>query len=171
MSASAILDHLCATDWVPGWSASAPASSKTPPASSGQQLGRSPTDKELADHLKLSPAAFRRLHDDARPAAQVSLTETRFTDDSGRTVSQADLHADPRAPDPVREAQHRNIKEFVTRGLNRTERLVVILYYYEHMTNGEIGLALDLTEFRVSQMHTSIISQLKARLRRATARA
>ena len=50
------------------------------------------------------------------------------------------------------------------RGLNRNERLIVLLYYYEEMTMKEIGLTLDLSESRVSQMHSSIISRLKGQL-------
>ena len=52
----------------------------------------------------------------------------------------------------------------VTRGLNRNERLIIILYYYEDMTMKEIGATLDLSESRVSQMHSSIVSRLQAQL-------
>ena len=54
--------------------------------------------------------------------------------------------------------------KLVTRGLNRNERLIVILYYYEEMTMKEIGATLNLSESRVSQMHTSIINRLQAQL-------
>ena len=52
----------------------------------------------------------------------------------------------------------------VTRGLNRNERLIVILYYYEEMTMKEIGATLNLSESRVSQMHSSIVQRLQAHL-------
>jgi RNA polymerase sigma factor for flagellar operon FliA len=52
----------------------------------------------------------------------------------------------------------------VTRGLNRNERLIIILYYYEELTMKEIGATLDLSESRVSQMHSSIIERLKGQL-------
>ena len=42
----------------------------------------------------------------------------------------------------------------VTKGLNRNERLIIILYYYEELTMKEIGATLDLSESRVSQMHS-----------------
>ena len=54
----------------------------------------------------------------------------------------------------------------VTRGLNRNERLIVILYYYEEMTMKEIGATLNLSESRVSQMHSSIVARLQAHLAR-----
>ena len=52
----------------------------------------------------------------------------------------------------------------ITKGLSRAERLIVILYYYEQMTMKEIGVTLDLSESRVSQMHSSILARLKAQL-------
>ena len=54
----------------------------------------------------------------------------------------------------------------VTKGLNRNERLIIILYYYEELTMKEIGATLDLSESRVSQMHTSIVVRLQEQLGR-----
>ncbi|MEM6507766.1 MAG: sigma factor-like helix-turn-helix DNA-binding protein, partial [Planctomycetota bacterium] len=50
----------------------------------------------------------------------------------------------------------------------RAERLIIILYYYEEMTMKEIGVTLDLSESRVSQMHSSILARLKAQLQHRT---
>ena len=52
----------------------------------------------------------------------------------------------------------------VTKGLNRNERLIIILYYYEELTMKEIGTTLGLSESRVSQMHSSIVGRLKEQL-------
>jgi RNA polymerase sigma factor for flagellar operon FliA len=46
--------------------------------------------------------------------------------------------------------------------LTRAERLIIVLYYYEDMTIKEISEELDLSEARVSQMHSSIIARLKS---------
>jgi RNA polymerase sigma factor for flagellar operon FliA len=48
--------------------------------------------------------------------------------------------------------------------LPERERLVVTLYYYEEMTMKEIGLALSVVESRVSQIHSSAVAHLRARL-------
>ena len=55
-----------------------------------------------------------------------------------------------------------DLKNLNTRGLTRAERL--ILYYYEEVTMKEIGATLDLSESRVSQMHSAILERLKDQL-------
>ena len=71
---------------------------------------------------------------------------------------------DKRSEDPFRAVQRKDIKDLVTRGLSRAERLIIILYYFEEMTMKEIGETLDLSESRVSQMHSAILGRLKGQL-------
>jgi RNA polymerase sigma factor for flagellar operon FliA len=66
--------------------------------------------------------------------------------------------------DPRLHVNREAVKELVGKGLSRAERLVVILYYYESLSMKEIGRTLDLSEARVSQMHSSVLARLKARL-------
>ena len=62
----------------------------------------------------------------------------------------------------------KDLRDLITKGLSRAERLIVILYYYEGMTMKEIGATLDLSESRVSQMHSSILARLKAHMQHRT---
>ena len=55
-----------------------------------------------------------------------------------------------KAEDPTHRLQNRDLMRLVTRGLNRNERLIIILYYYEDMTMKEIGATLDLSYGRSS---------------------
>ena len=71
---------------------------------------------------------------------------------------------DKKSQNPLIEAQKRDLKNLLTKGLTRAERLIIVLYYYEERTMKEIGATLDLSESRVSQMHSSIIERLKAQL-------
>ena len=52
----------------------------------------------------------------------------------------------------------------VTKGLNRNERLIIILYYYEELTMKEIGLTLGVVESRVSRIHSSAVLRLRTAL-------
>ncbi len=62
------------------------------------------------------------------------------------------------------EAKKQDLKTLLTKGLTRTERLIVVHYYYNKMTIKEIAKTLDLSESRVSQMHSSIVARLKAQM-------
>lgn len=62
--------------------------------------------------------------------------------------------------------EKQDLLRLVTRGLNRNECLIVILYYYEELTMKEVGAMLDLSESRASQMHSSIVQRLQGQLAR-----
>ena len=114
----------------------------------------------------------RRLHRRAanacratpRPSVCVSLNKKWYETDSYKDVREIDILEDKKAEDPTHRLQNRDLMRLVTRGLNRNERLIIILYYYEDMTMKEIGATLDLSESRVSQMHSSIVARLQAQL-------
>ena len=69
-----------------------------------------------------------------------------------------------RSVSPTKREQKNDLIRLVTKGLNRNERLIMILYYYEEMTMKEIGSTLSLSESRVSQMHSSIVRRLQNQL-------
>ena len=101
---------------------------------------------------------------DATAVTQVSLSRKWFETDGNKDVREIDVLEDRRTTDPTDEIQRRDLKGLITKGLTRAERLILILYYYEEMTMKEIGATLDLSESRVSQMHSSIIMRLKAQM-------
>ena len=121
-----------------------------------------PSEDELAKRLNVTPAELDKLVRDAQPVSFVSLSRKHYETDSSRDVREIDVLEDKRGRNPLVETQKRDLKELVTRGLSRAERLVLILYYYEAMTMREIGTVLDLSESRVSQMHSSILDRLKS---------
>ena len=128
------------------------------------ELGRVPTEGEMAERMGLGNDEMDKLVRDATAVTVVSLSRKYYETDSNREVTEIDVLVDRRGKDPRVEVQKRDLRELVTRGLSRAERLILILYYYEEMTMKEIGAALDLSESRVSQMHSSILNRLKAQL-------
>ena len=101
---------------------------------------------------------------DANAVTQVSLSRKYSDTDSSKEVREIDVIEDKRGRDPIAEIQRKDLKDLITRGLTRAERLILILYYYEEMTMKEIGVTLDLSESRVSQMHSSVLKRLKDQL-------
>ena len=101
---------------------------------------------------------------DSSAVGVVSLNRKWYETDSNKDVREIDVLEDKRGRDPVREIHRKDLKELITKGLSRAERLIIILYYFEEMTMKEIGSTLDLSESRVSQMHSSILARLKAQM-------
>jgi RNA polymerase sigma factor for flagellar operon FliA len=96
----------------------------------------------------------------------VSLNKKWYETDSYKDVREVDIIEDTKGEDPTNGIQKRDVMKLVTKGLNRNERLIIILYYYEELTMKEIGQTLGLSESRVSQMHSSIVGRLKDQLNR-----
>ncbi len=160
----AILDELRSMDWVPRLVRSRAHRLEQATRSLQAQMGRSPTIEELSDHMKMPRDEFDRLIRDSKAVMQVSLSRKQYETDSSREVREIDVLVDRRGMDPLEEAEKRDLRDLVTRGLSRAERLILILYYYEQMTMKEIGMTLDLSESRVSQMHSAILARLKGQL-------
>lgn len=160
----AILDELRSMDWVPRLVRSRSNKLDGATRQLEVELGRSPTHDELASRLKMSSSEFEKMAKDASAVGVVSLNRKWFETDSNKDVREIDVLEDKRGADPVREIQRKDLKELITKGLSRAERLIIILYYFEEMTMKEIGATLDLSESRVSQMHSSILARLKAQM-------
>jgi len=160
----AIFDELRAMDWVPRLVRSRTAKVERARKALEMELGRRPTDNEICERLEVNGAEFKKLSKDSKPVNVVSLNRKWFETDSSKDIREIDVIQDNRQEDPLAELQRRDLKLLITKGLSRAERLIVILYYYEEMTMKEIGMTLDLSESRVSQMHSSILARLQAQM-------
>lgn len=160
----AILDELRAMDWVPRLVRSRSAKVSGASTRFSMAEGRLPTADELAEKLGLAGEDFDKVIRDSRAVGTISLSRKCFSSDGNKEVYEIDVIKDESQRNPLVESQRRDIKEMITKGLSRAERLIVILYYYEEMTMKEIGTTLDLSESRVSQMHSSILARLKAQM-------
>lgn len=162
----AMLDELRTMDWVPRLGRSKASKLDETRKELEAQLGRPPTNDELAEKLGLSLAELEKLFNDANAVSLISLNKKWYETDSYKDVREIDILEDKKAEDPTGRLQNQDLLRLVTRGLNRNERLILILYYYEEMTMKEIGATLDLSESRVSQMHSAIIARLQNLLAR-----
>ena len=160
----AMLDELRTMDWVPRLVRSKAARMEAARKELEAQLGRPPRPEELAARLGITLDQLQAYVGDATAVSLVSLNKKWYETDSYKDVREIDILEDKKAEDPTGRLQNRDLMRLVTRGLNRNERLIIILYYYEDMTMKEIGSTLDLSESRVSQMHSSIVNRLQAQL-------
>jgi len=167
----AVLDQLRALDWA---SRSIRRKAREVDASMrrlDQRLGRAASEEEIAKEAKMPLGDYHRLMDQVRGAVLLSLDEVRTPED-GDSIGLADMIEDPSTPDVLARIEEEETRALLLETLNQLpeqERVVVALYYYEHMTLREIGLTLGISESRVSQVHSRAVVRLKSRVRRALA--
>lgn len=165
----AVLDQLRALDWVSRSMRRKARDLDGVTRQLDQKLGRAASEDEVARAMKMSRSEFYRLLDHVRGAVLVSLDESRSGEDSEPTTI-GDHLPDPNAVDHqarLEEEQNRLVLLRTLNHLPEQERLVVALYYYEHLTLKEIGHTLGISESRVSQVHTRAMSRLRLRLVKA----
>jgi RNA polymerase sigma factor for flagellar operon FliA len=162
----AMLDELRTMDWVPRLVRSKASKLNEAVKSLETRLGRSPTELELATQLQISVGELEKMILEANAVGLISLNKKWYETDSYKDVREIDILEDKKGEDPTRRIQKSDLMRLVTKGLNRNERLIIILYYYEELTMKEIGATLDLSESRVSQMHSSIVQRLQTQLMR-----
>ena len=160
----AMLDELRTMDWVPRLVRSKHTKLEESRKSLEAELGRPPRVDEMAEKLGVSLQEYEKMSGDATAVGLVSLNKKWYETDSYKDVREIDILEDKKSEDPTHDLQNRDLMRLVTRGLNRNERLIIILYYYEDMTMKEIGSTLGLSESRVSQMHSSIVTRLQQQL-------
>ena len=129
-----------------------------------KRLGRQPTEEELQSYLKLPDAKFKK-HVRAENAPSFGSLDQPNPNASGDRESRGyhDLLADENAVQPLTTVARDSLKAYITRGLETRERLMVVLYYYEHMSMSEVGITLGTSESRVSQVLKSVRERLQSR--------
>ena len=157
----AMLDELRTMDWVPRLVRSKASKLAEANKTLETKLGRQPTERELSEHMGLSVQELEKMMLDANAVNLISLNKKWYETDSYKDVREIDILEDKKGEDPTRRIQKNDLMRLVTKGLNRNERLIIILYYYEELTMKEIGATLDLSESRVSQMHSSIVQRCR----------
>lgn len=163
----AILDELRRSDWVPrNVRARARRLNDTRTVLTAE-FGRAPTRTEIAESLGVEQLdAFER---SSRPATLLGLEEiVHFDAGGGEPVAISDTLFDPDAEVPgsaLEDAERKASLVAALGEIGERDRLIITLYYFENLQLGEIARLLNVTESRVSQLHTRALHALHARLR------
>ena len=127
------------------------------------RLGRDPEEYEVAGELEMTLDEYQSTLAQVSHLGCVSLNETLDHSEEGKSFLDALEDPNPfRAPGQRLEAEEltRVIAE-VLEYLTEKERQVIALYYYEELTQKEIAEVLELSEGRVSQLHSQALIKLK----------
>ncbi|GJM43976.1 MAG: RNA polymerase sigma factor WhiG [Gemmatimonadota bacterium] len=164
----AILDELRALDWIPRSTRQKARKLENAYVELENSLGRQATTEEIAKRLNLSTTALYSLVDEVRSTNLVSLDEFVQGKDGDGQTRLVDAVEDKLSLDPTDRIDIEDIKDVMNGAILRLpsrERLVIALYYYEELTLKEIGSILNVSESRISQIHTKAIVRLRGKLR------
>ncbi len=163
----AILDGLRDYDWVPRSIRAKEKLLESTVVKMEAELGRVPTDEEIASRLDLNQSEYYKMLDDVSATTLLSF-DRPFTGDQGQPSNLYDLVEDIQNDNPLDLIERKEIKNTLIQLINNLpeqDKLVIALYYYEELTLKEIGKVLDISESRVSQIHTKIILSMKSRIK------
>lgn len=128
------------------------------------EFGHPPTHTDIARRMGVSMARYDHLCRLSQLGKEIHFSAMEPQSDRGNHGSGRSWDvSDPRRDDPTAAVSREMLTDYITRGLSREERLVLVLYYYEDLTMAEIGLVLNLSESRVSQIHKEILARLRQR--------
>jgi len=136
-----------------------------------EKNGRTATDTELAKALRISTDELSNIYSDLNSTTFLSLDEVWQNDDGNKPISRLQTIEDSLCTNQLNYVHQNEVKEMlahVLEELPEKEKLVVVLYYYEDLTLREIGEILDVSESRVCQIHTKVISRLRCQLMKRT---
>lgn len=158
----AILDQIRKMDWIPRTVRQKQKQLDGAYRKIEEQTGRPATDEEIAGELGISMDELDDLQNETKVTNIISLDEY---------MEQGDARVEPRAdkdymqPEKVVEkAELKRLLLEVLQTLTDKEKKVITLYYYEDLTLKEISRIMDVSESRVSQLHSKALIKMKQRL-------
>ncbi|MBI4398139.1 MAG: FliA/WhiG family RNA polymerase sigma factor [Candidatus Omnitrophica bacterium] len=133
------------------------------------KFGRLCTDDELAKALNISLGELSGIYSDLNSTSFLSLDEVWQNDDGNKPITRLQTIEDALGTHQFQYVYQNEVKELLARAIKELpekERLVVVLYYYENLTLREIGEVLNVSESRVCQIHTKVVTRLRSYLKK-----
>ncbi|OGW78130.1 MAG: RNA polymerase sigma factor WhiG [Omnitrophica bacterium GWA2_52_8] len=132
-----------------------------------EKNGRLATDTELAKALRISTDELNNIYSDLNSTTFLSLDEVWQNDDGNKPISRLQTIEDSLVTNQFNYVHQSEVKEMIAEAIDQLpekEKLVIVLYYYEDLTLREIGEILDVSESRVCQIHTKVVTRLRSHL-------
>jgi RNA polymerase sigma factor for flagellar operon FliA len=163
----AIFDELRSIDWVPRSVRQKTKEIEEAIVNLEAKFGRPVTDLEVASSLGVSEDDFLKTMLKISSTSVLSLSDVWYSGDESDKISIGESIESPASMNPDSTVEREEVKRVIVQAINdlpEKEKKVLVLYYYEDLTLKEIGQVLEVTESRVSQLHTKAILRLRAKL-------
>ena len=158
-----ILDQIRKMDWIPRTVRQKQKKIDEAIKSVEMRTGKTATDEEIAEELGLSDGELLDWQSQLKVTNVISLNE--FVEQGAEPVM--DAHRNSHFIQPEEMISQQELKKMLGEALEtltEKERKVVLMYYYEDMTLKEISAVLEVSESRVSQLHTKAIAKMRKRM-------
>ncbi|MDY6934238.1 MAG: RNA polymerase sigma factor WhiG [Spirochaetota bacterium] len=165
----AIFDELRSIDWVPRSIRQKAKQIEQVISDLENKLGRTVEDEEIAQELGVTNEEFQALLNKLSGTSVLSLNDICYMGDESDELSLLETLEAPEDMKPDILIEKEEICDYIVDAIKKLpdkEKKVIVLYYYEDLTLKEIGEVLEVTESRVSQLHTKAIMRLRGRLGR-----
>ena len=159
-----ILDELRSQDWVPRLVRLKAHQLSKAYKSLEIDLGREPTDFEMAEKMGVSLDDLSGMVEEAAGCNIFSLAEKWDENEDDDSLEKIEMLEDKQSLDPIETLNQKDVLRAITRSLTKKEKLIIIMYYYEGLTMREIGDILSLTASRVCQIRSNVMAKLKIQL-------
>ena len=159
----AILDQIRKMDWIPRSLRQKQKKMEAAISKIETQYGRPAKDEEIASELGIETEELISWQGQAKITNIISLDE--FVEAAGEKEVNAIKSNSYEQPESI--ALKNEIKQQLMDSLETLtdkERKVILLYYYEELTLKEISKILEVSESRVSQLHTKALQKMKVKL-------
>ncbi len=159
----AILDQIRKMDWIPRSIRQKQRKIDLAYQSLEIKYGRIASDEEVAKELEITVDELDTWQSQTKITNVISLDE--FMEQGTESKVEQSLTTDFAQPDRIVEKQE--LKELLIKTLEtltEKEKKVIVLYYYEELTLKEISRILEVSESRISQLHTKALQKMKFKL-------
>ncbi len=158
-----ILDQIRKMDWIPRTVRQRQKQISAAISEVEAATGKTATDEQVAMALGITEEEYSSWQSQMNVTNLVSLDD--FVEQGSDVADNRGLSSQPARPEEHMEKEE--LKQMLGEALNlltEKERMVVVLYYYEELTLKEISNVLEVSESRVSQLHTKALGKMKSKM-------
>lgn len=158
-----ILDYIRKMDWIPRTLRQKQKRLESVIKEIETESGKNATDEQIAKRLEISAEELQEWYTKIQSASLISLNE--YIEQGSEIKMDATNNSHFETPEKV--VENNELKEILVQSLELLtdkEKKVILFYYYEELTLKEISQILEVSESRVSQLHTRALQKLRERL-------